>query len=288
MTTRPATAHDPAAFLSRRPRSRRRRFTTASRRVAATVAARTAAAPPTTSDTPSSGSSSRSAICGRWSSFFSDALDQVERAPSSRARRRRRNTRCASARAMPWKCARSADTVGPSCRLRQRLTNRPSSSLDEGLGLRGLLLALGAVLARLLLQVVDVEQVDVVELARRRIDVARDRDVEQAQRRPRRACRTCAISSSVSTGRCAPVDAMTMSARGERARQVAPVGDRRAEPRRQLLGARARPVDDRQRGAVRAQRARRQLRHLARADDQHVPLARSRRTPGARSRPRPS
>ena len=84
-------------------------------------------------------------------------------------------------------------------------------------------------------------------------------------------CAPRLISSSVSTGRCAPVDAMTMSAAVERAAQVAPVGDVGAEALRQLVGARARPVGDRQRRAVRAQRARRQLRHLARADDQHAP-----------------
>ena len=64
-----------------------------------------------------------------------------------------------------------------------------------------------------------------------------------------------------------------------------------AAPKRpaSLVGARARPVGDRSGSApCAAQRARRQLGHLPRADHQHLALRRSRRTPGARARSPPS
>src|SRR5215471_21277923 len=63
------------------------------------------------------------------------------------------------------------------------LLDEPSKLLlDDRLGLGGLFRALRAMLARHLLQGVDVIEVDVAQLADRRLDVARNGDIQKAER----------------------------------------------------------------------------------------------------------
>ena len=127
------------------------------------------------------------------------------------------------------------------------------------------------------LEIVEIVEIDVVQLAHRRIDVARHGDVEDAER-PVAAARDRGAHALLEHHR---------PRRGRGAEQQVDVGERvprllivhrgRAVLRRQHHGAVVRPVrDDRRVHALLLQRRQRQLRHLAGAEHHGV-------TPGERA-----
>ena len=230
-----------------------------------------------TSETPSSAVVLAQRHLRRVQQLLGERSRRGRRSRRAPARRGRASPRPAlSPRPAPAP-ARARAAPSPSARAggRARLSRkRPSScsTMRLGLGRPRSARPSRCSLADLL-QVVDVGQVDAVQLARLRLDVARDGDVEQEQRPP--AARACCTCRPASQRQHRPLRARRRDARcrpRQRAEQVAPVACTSAPKRAASSSARgARAVGDGQRRAVRAQRARRQLGHLAGADDQHAP-----------------
>ena len=164
---------------------------------------------------------------------------------------------------MTW--VRIAVTVGPSCRPLHGLEEARDLRLDDRLGLRRLALPALEVLGGLLLQIVDVGDVDALELGHRRLDVAGHGDVDEEERAP--AARALHAREQVARqhGPLRPRRRDDDVGLAERARQIVPVVRRRRSKRAASSSARARvrfvTVSV---GAARAQRARREVGHLAR------------------------
>ncbi len=92
------------------------------------------------------------------------------------------SSRCSSARRIASNRCRSATTVGMTSRERSQSREPRGLLLDDGLRARQLGAALGQVVLHDLLQVVDVVEEDLLEVAGRGLDVARHRDVDDEQR----------------------------------------------------------------------------------------------------------
>ena len=160
--------------------------------------------------------------------------------------------------------------------------------LDDALGAPRLDPALGVRARDLRLQPVDVDQRDARQRRAVGIDVARHREVEQQQRpaaaRPRDDARApprprSRAARPSTRRRCRPARAR----RGSASNAIVEPPNRSRQRDRPLAPA----VGDEDRPhALLGQRARRQLRGLAGADDQHVARARARRARRAPPRPR--